>query len=128
MNYPESGETEGSGAEETEGPESGETEGTEIENEESQTVCGILSTFWQAMRNFEKYFNINDCAEGILLKLFLPANDIISDFLFARNLFQNNEDPKIKEWFTFFAYYFIAWPGAMLLLSNISFFGVLKHS
>ena len=51
-----------------------------------------------------------------MLKVFLPANDIISDFLFARNLFKN-EDIIIKKWFTFFAYYFIAWPGVMLLLS-----------
>ena len=63
--------------------ESEETEDTEEGNEENETVCGILRKFWQAIRNFKAYFNINDCIEGILLKVFLPANDIISEFLFA---------------------------------------------
>ena len=71
--------------------ESEEAEETEEGNEENETVCGILSKFWQELRNFKKYFNINDCAEGILLKVLLPANDIFSDFLFARNLFQNKD-------------------------------------
>ena len=100
-------------------PEAEETEETEEETEGSETIRGILSKFWQEIRNFRKYFNINDCAEGIVLKVFLPANDIISDFLFARNLFRST-DPRIKQWFTFFAYYFTAWPGVMFLLSNIS--------
>ena len=103
-------------------PEAEETDETEDEAEGSETVCGILSKFWQEIRNFKKYFNINDCAEGIILKVFLPANDIISDFLFAEKLLQS-ENPIIRQWFTFFAYYFIAWPGVMFLLSYISFFG-----
>ena len=96
--------------------ESEEAEETEEGNEENETVCGILSKFWQEIRNFKAYFNINDCAEAIMLKVFLPANDIISDFLFARNLLKNG-DMIIKKWFTFFAYYFIAWPGVMVFLS-----------
>ena len=98
-------------------------EGYEEEEEDTEnfTFCDLLFCFFEELKDYKKSFNLNDCAEGILLKVFLPTNDIISDFLVADKLFQS-ENVSVKQWFTFFSYYFIAWPGIMFLLSNIRIF------
>ena len=91
--------------------EAGSSEVNEEEEKEEVTCCGLLTNFWEEIKNYKKFFNLNDCAEGILLRVFLPANDIISDFLVAEKLFQS-EYIIVQQWFIFFAYYFIAWPVA----------------
>ena len=101
--------------------EAGSAEMGEEDEKEEVTCCGLLTNFWEEVKNYKKFFNLNDCAEGILLRVFLPANDIISDFLVAEKLFKS-EHIIVQQWFTFFAYYFIAWPGVMFLLSNIGIF------
>ena len=91
------------------------------EDEEKVSFRELVMCFWEEIKNFKKFFNLNDCAEAILLKVFLPANDIISDFLVADKLFQS-DNQVVSKWFTFFAYFFIACPGFMFLLSNIQMF------
>ena len=90
------------------------------EDEVEETALESLKNLIEEMRNAKKYFNLNNCAEGILLKVFLPANDIISDFLVAENLLRvKNDTQTISTWFTFFAYYFIACPGIMFIFTII---------
>ena len=90
-----------------------------VSNSETTTsFWELLTRFGDEIRSYKKFFNLNDCAEALLLKLFLPANDLISDFLVAEKWFKSDNDIVCK-WFTFFAYYFIACPGLMFLIANI---------
>ena len=80
-------------------------EDTEVEDEntKNETILESLIKFWDEIKDFKKHFNLNDCAEGIVLKVFLPVNDIISDFLFAEKLLES-ENRVVRQWFAFFAY------------------------
>ena len=44
-------------------------EDTQVEdgNIENETIQESLIKFWDEIKNFKKYFNLNDCAEGIVL-------------------------------------------------------------
>ena len=93
------------------------------DNEEVATVWELLICFYEEIKDSTKFFNLNDFAEGILLKFCLPANDIVSDFWVAQNLSRIRfKKDNISNWFTFFAYYFIAFPGFMFFFTNIGKF------
>ena len=109
-------------------------------NDEGTTIGSIISLV-EELKNFKTYFNLNDFVEGLVMKFFLPANDIISDFLIAECLskvenekcdtvhtgareekpecYDEKEKHMLGHWFTFFAYYNIACPGFMFIFSIV---------
>ena len=88
-------------------------------NDEETTIGSIICLI-EELKNYKKYFNLNDFAEALLMKFFLPVNDIISDFLIAQNLSMvENDTHTISHWFTFLAYYNIACPGFMFIISIV---------
>ena len=84
-----------------------------------QYLCEIWHSFRKEVRDFRKNFSWNICIEAMVLRLFLPLNDIVSDFLIAKKSNNTIKDKSINSWVTFFSYYFIACPGIMFLLSNL---------
>ena len=95
---------------------------------DTHTLSIIFIELLGELRNFKHFFNINDCAEGLLFKAILPVNDIFSDFLVAEKIY-NTDYPnvidktvKINELTSMFIYFFIACPGFMILIYNIGFF------
>ena len=100
--------------------ENSDAQGEEEEGE--RAVDDFLRDFWAEIRAFRKYFSWNAFIEAVLLKFFLPLNDIISDFLLAEKFHNIIRDPNINRWVTFFSYYFISCPGLMFLLSNLHMF------
>ena len=102
--------------------EADNNEGPESPNSLNDKETPLESTMHliEEMKSFKKYFNINNCIEALLMKFLLPANDIISDFLIADGLSKvENDKNTISQWFTFFAYFFIACPGFMFLFSIV---------
>ena len=90
--------------------------------EEGRALEDFLRDFWAEIRAFRKYFSWNAFIEAVLLKFFLPLNDIISDFLLAEKFHNIIRDQSINRWVIFFSYYFIACPGVMFLLSFFTCF------
>ena len=88
------------------------------EEGERRDLWDLWREFWAEAKAFRKYFSWNAYIEAVLLKFFLPLNDIISDFLIAEKFHNTIKHPTINRWATFFSYYFIACPGLMFLLSN----------
>ena len=84
---------------------------------QTQAFSVLLIEFLSELRHFQKFFNINDCAEGILFKAILPVNDILSDFVVAEKIYKTDypnsigEKVKINHLTSMFIYFFIACPG-----------------
>ena len=53
------------------------------EEGERRDLGDLWREFWAETKAFRKYFSWNAFIEAVLLKFFLPLNDIISDFLIA---------------------------------------------
>ena len=95
---------------------------------ETQSFSVLLIEFLSELRHFQQFFNINDCAEGILFKAILPVNDILTDFVVAEKIYKTDyqnsigEQVKINHLTSMFIYFFIACPGFMILIYNFRFF------
>ena len=95
---------------------------------ETQTVVGLLTNFWAELRNFKTNFNINYCVESLLFYAVLPANDILSDFLVADNLYNTDYHATIidqlmgTQFCAMLMYFFIALPGFMVLIYNMGLY------
>ena len=95
---------------------------------------GLLSDIY----NFRHYFTFDDCLEGIIFRVFLPLNDVFSDFLVAAETLQSNENVlnsnlnetcgvnfrycRLNSFITTSIYLCIIYPGSIGLLVNISRF------
>ena len=85
----------------------------------------LWNKLWDEIRNFKKFFNVTDFTEAIFLKVLLPFNDIVSDFLVAENgMYRCVECDPLNpiRWSSAFIYFVIAFPGVMIAVSNIWFF------
>ena len=93
---------------------------TQSSNERNVSCTEHIRCYCTELKSSNKYFSWNYCAEAFFFKVFLPFNDIISDFLVAEKLYRSKNE-LVSRWFTFYSYYFIACPGFMFLLGAINF-------
>ena len=81
--------------------------------EEDFVGVWLFSTYiWEDIKKVPAFFNKQDFAKGFLFTFLLPAMDIITDFLMAQQLYENDNET-IRIYFTSFTYTFIAMPGFM---------------
>ena len=76
---------------------------------ENLSYTELFKCYYTELKSSNKYFSWNYCAEAFFFRVFLPFNDIISDFLVAEKLYRNKNE-LVSRWFTFYSYYFIACP------------------
>ena len=95
---------------------------------ETHAALGLLAHFWAELRNVKKFFSINDFVKNLLFHAILPANDILSDFIVADNLY--NTDHRITivdqlmgaQFCAMLMYFFIALPGFMAIVYNMGLY------
>ena len=95
---------------------------------ETQAVFELLNHFWAELRNVKNLFSINDFVENLLFHAVLPANDILSDFIVADNLYNTDNTNTIVDqlmgapFCAMLMYFFIALPGFMVLVHNMGLY------
>ena len=94
----------------------------------TQAVFGLLDHFWAEIRNVKNFFSINNFVENLLFHAVLPANDILSDFIVAENLYNTDYPNTIvdqlvgAQFCAMQMYFFIALPGFMVLVYNMGLY------